>query len=160
MRLNFRLNGREVSVEADPRSRLLDLLRSRFHLFGVREGCGEGECGSCTILVDGLPAAACLLFAGQADGADIRTAEGLQDETARALGEAFLERGAVQCGFCTPGMLVAAHRLLSVDPDPSDDDIRMALSGNLCRCTGYVKIVEAVRDAATRLAAHEGLRHD
>lgn len=160
MLLTFRLNGQAVSAEADPRSRLLDLLRAEFHLFGVREGCGEGECGSCTVILNGLPAAACMVFAGQADGSDIRTAEGLDDAAALALKEAFIARGAIQCGFCTPGMLLAAHQLLGVKNDPSDAEIRLALSGNLCRCTGYVKIVQAVHDAATRLASREVRSHE
>ena len=159
MLLSFRLNGRRVSVDADPRQRLLDILRNRFHMFGVKEGCGEGECGSCTVIVDGLPVAACLAFAGQVEGAEVRTAEGLNDAAALALKDAFTARGAVQCGFCTPGMLVAAHHLLDGNADPSEEEIRLALSGNLCRCTGYVKIVEAVRDAARRLAAGEGQSH-
>jgi aerobic carbon-monoxide dehydrogenase small subunit len=156
MLLSFRLNGRQVSVDVDPRDRLLDVLRASFGLFGVKLGCGEGECGSCTVLIDDLPAAACLVFAGQVDGADVRTAEGLEDRTARALKDAFIERGAVQCGFCTPGMLVAAHQLLGTNKHPTEDEIRVALSGNLCRCTGYVKIIAAVRDAALRIAAPEG----
>jgi aerobic carbon-monoxide dehydrogenase small subunit len=160
MRVNFRLNGADVSAEVDPGERLLDVLRRDFNLFGVREGCGEGECGSCTVLLNGLPAAACLVFAGQADGAEIRTAEGLGDPAARALKEAFLDNGAVQCGFCTPGMLVSAHHLLCYNRNPSDGEIRLALSGNLCRCTGYLKIVDSVRDAARRLAAAEAAWHD
>ena len=151
MRLSFRHNDRKVELDADPLARLIDVLRAEFRLFGAREGCGEGECGSCTILFNGLPAASCLLFAGQADGAEIRTAEGLDGTTAKAVKEAFLASGAVQCGFCTPGMLVSAYHLLVSAPDPSESDIRLALSGNLCRCTGYVRIIQAVREAAGRL---------
>jgi aerobic carbon-monoxide dehydrogenase small subunit len=156
MRLSFKLNGHAVSLEADPRARLIDVLRSSFHLFGAREGCGEGECGSCTVLFNGLPAASCLVFAGQADGADIRTVEGLDDPAALAIKEAFLTHGAVQCGFCTPGMLVSSYHLLRSNASPSAEEIRTALSGNLCRCTGYMKIFEAVGAAACKIAGKAG----
>ena len=122
---------------------------------GSKNACEQGECGSCTVYLDGVPVCSCLVAAGQADGRDIVTVEGLAggDGSLHPVQQAFIEAGAVQCGFCTPGLLVAAHDLLARDPDPADADVREALAGNLCRCTGYEKILEAVRLAAARLAA-------
>src|SRR5580692_4975871 len=134
---------------------LLYVLRERMGLPGSKNACEQGECGSCTVYLDGVPVCACLVAAGQADGADIVTVEGMAaaDGALHPLQQAFLEAGAVQCGFCTPGLLVAAHDLLARHPDPGDADIREALAGNLCRCTGYEKILEAVRLAAQRMSA-------
>jgi aerobic carbon-monoxide dehydrogenase small subunit len=131
---------------------LLFVLRERMGLPGSKNACEQGECGSCTVYLDGVPVCACLVAAGQADGRDIMTVEGLagHDGDLHPLQRAFVEAGAVQCGFCTPGLLIAAHDLLARDPDPADADIREALAGNLCRCTGYEAIIAAVRVAASR----------
>ncbi len=155
MRITATVNGDERQADdVWPGESLLFVLRERMGLPGSKNACEQGECGSCTVYLDGIPVCACLVAAGQADGRDIVTVEGLASGTAlHPVQQAFLEAGAVQCGFCTPGLLVAAHDLLARDPDPSDADIREALAGNLCRCTGYEQILEAVRLAATRLAA-------
>jgi len=132
---------------------LLYLLRERLGLPGAKNACEQGECGSCTVYLDGEPVCACLVAAGQANGREVVTVEGLADgERLHPVQEAFVECGAVQCGFCTPGLVVAAHDLLSRVPNPSDPEIREALAGNLCRCTGYEKILDAVRLAAERTA--------
>jgi carbon-monoxide dehydrogenase small subunit len=131
--------------------RLLDVLRNQLSLTGTKEGCGEGECGSCSVLLDGTLVNSCLIPALQANGADILTIEGLaSDGRLQFLQQAFLECGGAQCGICTPGMILAAHHLLSKNPHPSLDEIREGLSGNLCRCTGYAQIVEAVAHASRR----------
>ena len=133
---------------------LLFVLRERLGLPGSKNACEQGECGSCTVYMDGIPVCACLVAAGQAQGRDIRTVEGLSDgEVLAPIQRAFLEAGAVQCGFCTPGLLVAADDLLARHPAPSDAEIREALAGNLCRCTGYEKIMDAVRLAAAERSA-------
>jgi aerobic carbon-monoxide dehydrogenase small subunit len=132
--------------------RLLDALRSDLHLTGIKEGCGEGECGACSILLDGRLVNSCLVPLIQADGAVIVTIEGVaQGERLHAVQEAFIARGGAQCGICTPGMVLAAVSLLERNPHPSDADVRAGLAGNLCRCTGYVRIFEAVLDACRRL---------
>jgi carbon-monoxide dehydrogenase small subunit len=143
--MRFILNGRPVSVDAPGSRRLLDVLREDLGLTGTKEGCGEGECGACSVLIDGLVVNSCLVAAGQAEGCEVVTVEGLAagDELS-PLQRAFVERGAAQCGICTPGMLLAAHALLQENPRPSADDVRVGLAGNLCRCTGYTKIIEAV----------------
>jgi aerobic carbon-monoxide dehydrogenase small subunit len=150
MRVNCTVNGetRQADGVWEGES-LLYVLRERLGLPGAKNACEQGECGSCTVYLDGLPVCACLVAAGQAEGRDVRTVEGLAppgelDRVQRA----FLDAGAVQCGFCTPGLVVAVHDLLARDPDPSDPDIREALAGNLCRCTGYENIVAAVKLAA------------
>ncbi|MDZ4185786.1 MAG: (2Fe-2S)-binding protein [Desulfuromonadales bacterium] len=149
MKIRFTLNGRNTSVSTAPDRRVLDLLREEFKLTGTKEGCGSGECGVCTILVDGENRLSCLMLAGQLAGKTITTIEGLADgETLHPLQEAFVGCGAVQCGFCTPGMILAASALLQGKPDPTREEIREGLSGNLCRCTGYQKIVDAVESAA------------
>jgi carbon-monoxide dehydrogenase small subunit len=154
MRVSLTVNGtpREAG-DVWPGESLLFVLRERLGLPGSKNACEQGECGSCTVYLDGVPVCACLVAAGQATGRDVRTVEGLAaaDGTLHPLQQAFIEAGAVQCGFCTPGLLIAAHDLLARDSDPSDADIREALAGNLCRCTGYEKILDAVRLAATRL---------
>jgi carbon-monoxide dehydrogenase small subunit len=150
-----------VTVNGEPRradnvwegESLLYVLRERLGLPGSKNACEQGECGSCTVYLDSLPACACLVAAGQAEGREVVTVEGLATgETLDPVQEAFVEHGAVQCGFCTPGLLVAAHDLIERVPDPSDVEIREALAGNLCRCTGYEKILDAVRDAAAKKA--------
>jgi len=143
--IQFNLNGHDVEVQARPMERLIDVLREQLRMTGTKEGCGEGECGACTILVDGLPVNSCLIPVVQADGAEITTVEGIAtDNRLDPIQEAFIKYGAAQCGICTPGFIVAARALLDREPNPSDRQVREALSGNLCRCTGYQKIVEAV----------------
>jgi carbon-monoxide dehydrogenase small subunit len=153
MRVTLTVNGRPQ--EADDvweGESLLYVLRERLGLPGAKNACEQGECGSCTVRLDGVPVCACLVAAGQAQGRDVTTVEGLlrPDGRLSTVQQAFVDAGAVQCGFCTPGLLVAADELLERNPEPSDGDIREALSGNLCRCTGYEKILDAVRLAAAR----------
>jgi carbon-monoxide dehydrogenase small subunit len=157
MILRFRLNGRPVEVDAPPGRRLLDLLREDLGLIGTKEGCGEGECGACTVLVDGKPRLSCLTLAIQVEGKEVLTVEGLaQSGKLHPLQEAFIETAGVQCGFCTPGFLMAAYALLLENPNPTKEEVREWLSGNLCRCTGYEQIVEAVLRAAEKLRGEHG----
>ena len=149
MKIRFTLNGQAMEIDADETRRVIDLLREDLKMTGTKEGCGTGECGACTILVNSESRLACLMLAPQLNGADVTTIEGLaRDGTLHPLQEAFIEHGAVQCGFCTPGMVMASLDLLSRHPSPTEAEIREGLSGNLCRCTGYQKIVEAVFAAA------------
>ncbi len=146
-----RVNGTDATLIGHPMTRLLDSLRSDLHLTGVKEGCGEGECGACSILLDGRLVNSCLIPLLHADGASIVTIEGVaQGERLHAVQAAFIAQGGAQCGICTPGMVLAAMSLLEQHPNPSDADIREGLAGNLCRCTGYVRIFEAVLDACRR----------
>ncbi len=148
-RINFCLNGKPVSAAVSPFRRLLDLLREDFGLLSPKEACGEGECGACTVLLDGQATLSCLVLAGSVEGRSVVTLEGLADSPSyQALEEAFAMKGAVQCGFCTPGFLVSAHACLEEGLSADTKEIRAALDGNLCRCTGYVQILEAVREAA------------
>jgi aerobic-type carbon monoxide dehydrogenase small subunit (CoxS/CutS family) len=143
------VNGTPHAVELDPHMSLLDAIRDVIGLTGSKEGCDDSECGACMMLLDGKPVNSCSYLALQADGREVTTVEGLADGDELApLQRAFLEHGGVQCGFCTPGMLISATALLRANADPSEDDVRIALSGNLCRCTGYGGIVRAVRDVA------------
>jgi carbon-monoxide dehydrogenase small subunit len=143
--MRFVLNGRPVSVEAPGARRFLDVLREHLGFTGTKEGCGEGECGACSVVIDGEVVNSCLVAAGQVEGCDVLTVEGLANGgELSALQRAFVERGAAQCGICTPGMLLAAHALLRQTPRPSEDEVRVGLAGNLCRCTGYTKIIDAV----------------
>lgn len=151
MKLSFTLNGQAVEREIDPTARVLDLLREDFGLTGSKEGCGEGECGACAVLLDGELVNSCLLFAGQLQGAALRSIEGLAVDD--PLFEAFARAGAAQCGICTPGMVMAARALLERERVPSRERIREALAGNLCRCTGYVRILDAVEEAARSATA-------
>ena len=152
MIVKFVLNGELVSPDLDPSRRLIDILRDDFFLTGAKEGCGEGECGSCTVLMDGLPVHSCLVLAGQLEGHEVLTVEGLaQNGELDLLQNAFVENNAVHCGFCTPGMIMSAKGLLMKNPDPTEAEIREALSGNICRCSDYRQIVMAVKDAAKRL---------
>ena len=153
MKIRFKLNGREGEAEVEPNTLLLNLLREQFHLTGAKYGCGIGECGACTVLLDGEPILSCLTLAVEVDGREVTTIEGLaEDGELHPLQRAFLEEGAVQCGFCTPGMILTAKALLEENPNPSEDEIREYLKGNLCRCTGYVNIVKAVKKAAEEMA--------
>ncbi|GAA2395136.1 (2Fe-2S)-binding protein [Dactylosporangium salmoneum] len=152
MRVNVTVNGEEVSADdVWEGESLLYMLRERLGLPGAKNACEQGECGSCTVYLDGTPVCACLVAAGQAQGREVRTVEGLATGgELHPIQQAFLSAGAVQCGFCTPGFVVAVHDLLTRNPHPSEPDIREALAGNLCRCTGYEHIVAAVRLAAPR----------
>lgn len=147
--LSFFLNGEPVQLQTDPLRRLLDVLREDFGLTGAKEGCGEGECGACTVLLDHQLVNSCLLPAAAAEGRQIVTIEGFRETPRfRVLSGCFSDSGAVQCGFCTPGMLLAAEALLQSNPAPTEEEIRIGMSGNLCRCTGYTSIITAVAAAA------------
>ena len=152
MLLNTCINERNIQIEVSSTERLIDLLRNPLQLTGTKEGCAEGECGSCTVLLDGRSVNACLVLAAQVNGRKVQTVEGLSNQQDLSLlQQMFVEHGAIQCGFCTPGMLMAASSLLAQQPDPSDDEIRQALAGNLCRCTGYTSIIDAVRATAAAM---------
>jgi len=150
------VNGQTERATVPASMTLLELLREPLHLTGTKEGCGIGECGACTVLLDGVPVTACLVLAVEADGCEVRTIEGeAGNGELSALQKAFIDAGAVQCGFCTPGMVMSARALLERNPNPSDDEIVEAVAGNLCRCTGYEAILQAVRLAAGRLQAKD-----
>jgi aerobic carbon-monoxide dehydrogenase small subunit len=156
MKISFTLNGKKTEIDAAPDRRVVDILREDLGLTGTKEGCGAGECGACTILVGGKTRLSCLMLAVQLAGLEITTVEGLAAEgRLHPLQEAFVERGAVQCGFCTPGMLLSSVALLAKNSEPSRAEIREGLSGNLCRCTGYQKIVDAVESAAGILSGKD-----
>ena len=149
VRIRMTVNGEAVERDVEPRLLLADFLRHKLRLTGTHVGCEHGVCGACTVLIDGTTARSCLTFAAQLDGAAVTTVEGLeQDAAARGLEKAFHEHHALQCGYCTPGFLLTARELLAGTPRPSEQEVRVALSGNLCRCTGYVNIVDAVLSAA------------
>ena len=151
--ISFTVNGQRATVHVHPMERLLDVLRQQVNLTGVKEGCGEGECGSCSILMNGVLVNSCLVPILQANDTDIVTIEGLaSQDRLHVLQQAFLDCGGAQCGICTPGMILAAFHLLSKNPQPSREEIGEALSGNLCRCTGYTQIFESVAEAARRSA--------
>ncbi|MBN1682486.1 (2Fe-2S)-binding protein [Candidatus Bathyarchaeota archaeon] len=148
----FELNGKNVSFEAIPSLTLLDLLRNEFGLTSVKKGCDQGECGACTVLLDGMPVNSCLILSPQVEGKRVTTIDGLSENPLMIeLRDAFMENGAVQCGFCTPGMLLSSYSLLRDNRNPTEEEVKMAIEGNICRCTGYVKIIEAVLDAAVRI---------
>lgn len=150
MKISLTVNGSPRELEAPPLMRLLDVLRGPLGLTGTKEGCAEGECGACTVLLDGEPVCSCLVPVGQCQGRSVTTVEGLGSiEHLAPLQQMFVEHGGTQCGICTPGMLVAAEALLRRTPQPTEADIREGLAGNLCRCTGYQRIVESVKAAAT-----------
>jgi carbon-monoxide dehydrogenase small subunit len=143
--LHFKVNGQSMSVEAFPMTRLLDVLREELQLTGTKEGCGEGECGACTVIIDGSIVNSCLVPVVQVDGSDITTIEGVaHEDQLHDVQQAFIDHGGAQCGICTPGMILAAVDLLKRNPTPTESDIRNGLAGNLCRCTGYMKIFESV----------------
>jgi len=157
--IELTINGKKRKVETTPSTRLLDLLRDDLHLIGTKEGCGKGECGACTVIMNGELIASCLVLAPQADGAVITTIEGIgEGENLDPIQEAFIETGAVQCGFCTPGMILATKKLLEENAYPSEEEIKRGISGNLCRCTGYQKIFDAIKLAANRLSKRDGGR--
>lgn len=151
------VNGIRERIDIQPNLTLLQMLREKLALTGTKNGCEAGECGACTVLVDGKPVNSCMMLAIEADGREILTVEGLAPEGQLSpLQEAFVEHNAVQCGFCTPGMLMSAHALLKRNPSPSEEQIKQALVGNLCRCTGYVRIIRAIRAASEQDAGSEG----
>ncbi len=155
MTILFNLNHRDIALDIRPDAMLADVLRGQLGLLGTKEGCGKGECGACTVLIDGETVTSCIYPAAKAAGRKVLTIEGLsRNGELHPIQQAFVDTGAVQCGFCTPGMVLAAKALLDRNPDPTEEEIRVGLSGNICRCTGYVRIVEAVQRAA------ESLRRD
>ncbi|MGE4572251.1 MAG: (2Fe-2S)-binding protein [Candidatus Izemoplasmatales bacterium] len=149
MKINFNLNGKNITLDTNPNRRLLDVLREDFDLTGPKEGCGEGECGACAVLLNGQIVNSCSVPLANVDGQDIMTIEAFSlSKQYQIIKDAFAEMGGVQCGFCTPGMIIATQSLLSENPHPSDYEIKIGLSGNLCRCTGYNLIIKAVKKAA------------
>ena len=154
MHIALTVNGEQREADVPSAATLVEMLREHLGLVGTKVGCGHGECGACTVLLDGEPVNSCLVFAAQCDGHEVTTIEGLRRNGALdRIQNAFVDAGAVQCGFCTPGMIMSAAALLSFNPEPSRDEIEEAISGNLCRCTGYVKIVDAVQLASARTAS-------
>jgi aerobic carbon-monoxide dehydrogenase small subunit len=150
--ISLHVNGKQYYLIVEPEERLLDVLRQRLRLTGAKEGCGEGECGACTVIMDGDAVNSCMVLAYQARGADILTIEGLASKgELDAIQQAFITNGAIQCGYCTPGMIMSAKALLMKNPNPSVEEIKMTIAGNLCRCTGYVNIVKAIQAAACAL---------
>ncbi len=153
-KIDFILNNEKITHEVEPNRTLLSVLREDFDLTGAKEGCGLGECGACTVLLNGKPVNSCLLLAVEADGQDILTIEGLSSgDTLDDLQISFIENGALQCGYCTPGMVITAKALLDDNPHPTEDEVKHAISGNLCRCTGYQKIVKAIMTVAEKDSA-------
>jgi carbon-monoxide dehydrogenase small subunit len=151
IKIDCTVNGNPQTLVSFPMERLLDVLREQLHLTGTKEGCGEGECGACTVIIDGRIVNSCLVPVAQAHGASIKTIEGIADgDQLHAVQQAFIECGGAQCGICTPGMVIAAVSLLEKTPNPTDSEIRNGLAGNLCRCTGYMKIFESVVRACER----------
>ncbi len=149
--LKFKVNGKEVAIKVEDSKRLLDILRDELGLTGTKEGCGIGECGACTVIMNGDAVCSCLILSGQLQNAEIQTIENLErDNILSNLQEAFLEYGAIQCGFCTPGMLMSAKALLDKNPHPTEEEIKTALEGNLCRCTGYIPIIDAVKNVSDK----------
>jgi carbon-monoxide dehydrogenase small subunit len=155
VRVQCRVNGRPVILEAHPMARLLDVLREQLSLTGTKEGCGEGECGACSVVMNGALVNSCLVPVLHADGVEIVTIEGVAGEHLHPMQQAFLEHGGAQCGICTPGMILAAMNLLARHPKPTESEVREGLAGNLCRCTGYTKILESVLAASGEPASGE-----
>ena len=152
--ISLTVNGTVHSLSVAPNQTLLEITRNVLHLTGTKEGCGSGECGACTVLLEGKPVNSCLVLAVEADGRQVTTIEGLAgSDGLHRLQNAFIEHGAVQCGFCTPGMIMTAKALLDENPRPTEEEVRLAVYGNLCRCTGYIKIIEAILSAAAQMEA-------
>jgi aerobic-type carbon monoxide dehydrogenase small subunit (CoxS/CutS family) len=153
IKIILRVNNRNYNLEVKPNQRLLDVLRDDLNLTGVKEGCSIGECGACTVIMDGKPVNSCMVLAGQAHESEIITIEGVNDNEGglHPIQEAFIEAGAVQCGFCTPGMILSSLALLQSNPDPDEEEIKEAISGNFCRCTGYKQIIAAVKLAVKKI---------
>lgn len=148
MKINCIINKNEISAEVNERTRLIDFLRDDLHLTGTKEGCSEGECGACTVIVNGKAITSCTMLAAQVDGCEVITIEGLkQNGEFDILQKKFVEHDAVQCGFCSPGFIMSAKALMMNNPNPTLEDIKRSIEGNLCRCTGYIKIIEAIEDA-------------
>lgn len=144
--IKLTVNDREVEIAVEPNMTLTDLIRYELRLTGTKKGCETGDCGACTVLLDGIPVNSCLVLAVQANGCKVETIEGLETESGlHPVQDAFVEHGAIQCGFCSPGMILSAKHLLDKNPEPNESEIRAAISGNLCRCTGYQKIIEAIK---------------
>lgn len=144
--IKLTVNDRVVEIAVEPNTTLTDLLRYELGLTGTKKGCETGDCGACTVILDGLPVNSCLVLAAQADGCTVETIEGLESEAGlHPIQDAFVEKGAIQCGFCSPGMILSAKHLLDTNPHPQESEIRAAISGNLCRCTGYQKIIDAIK---------------
>ena len=156
MRVSFSVNGRREQIDVEPRRTLADALREDLGLTGTHLGCEQGVCGACTVLLDGEPVRSCLMLAVQADGSSLTTVEGLAGDDLHPLQQAFADCHGLQCGFCTPGFLISALHLLAENPDPSREEIRAGLSGNICRCTGYAGIVDAIVAAGREIAARHG----
>jgi aerobic-type carbon monoxide dehydrogenase small subunit (CoxS/CutS family) len=151
-KMSIKVNGVSHDLQLEPRTLLIDLLRDNLKLKGVHRGCSEGECGACTVLLNGAPILSCITLAVQADGGEVLTVEGLaEDEKMQAIIEAFTENYAIQCGYCTPGILLSTYHLLGSLEQPTENQIRTAISGNLCRCTGYVNIVKAIKDVSQKI---------
>lgn len=152
--LHLKVNDEEYRLEVEPQELLLDVIRDKLNLTGTKRGCGTGDCGACTIIIDGKAVNSCLMLAIEADGKEIITIEGLaKKEQLHPLQEAFVQHGAIQCGYCTPGMILSAKALLDENSDPTEEEIRKAIAGNLCRCTGYTKIFQAIKACADILKA-------
>lgn len=149
--INITVNQKKYELAVESNMTLADMIREELRLTGTKKGCGLGECGACTVLLDGKPVSSCLVLAVEADNREVTTIEGIEPENGlHPIQQAFVEKGAIQCGFCTPGMVLSSKALLDENPQPDEQDIRRAISGNLCRCTGYQKIVEAVQSVSTR----------
>jgi len=153
MKVAFELNGKDVTVETRPNQTLVDLLRDELGVTSVKKGCEQGECGACTLMVDGVAVTSCIVLAPQVEGRKVTTLDGLEDDPLmEKLRTAYVENGAVQCGFCTPGMLISSYALLKVNPKPTQEEVKIGIEGNICRCTGYTKIIAAIHDAAERMS--------
>jgi carbon-monoxide dehydrogenase small subunit len=156
-RITLRINGKDYRVEVEPDELLVDVLRDRLWLTGTKKGCGTGDCGACTVLMDGRPVTSCLVLAVAAEGKAIETIEGMaDDERLHPLQQAFIDHGAVQCGYCTPGLLIVGRHILDHNPRPTEAEVRAGIAGNLCRCTGYTKVVQAILAAAERMSSGDG----
>lgn len=159
--INLKVNGKIHAIQVDSKDMLVDVIRDKVGLTGTKEGCGTGECGACTVLINGEPVNSCLYLAIRAEGKEILTIEGLGNPASlHPLQQAFVENGAVQCGFCAPGMLLSAHALLMRNPNPNEQEIRKGISGNICRCSGYVKVIKSIQQAAARLQQDAVLQNE